>query len=150
MKCVGIDSVGEHQIVEVEVVCQQRQRWRGTKPVAEFRVETVLGRLNLGQTDGRSPMAHGIRHAREQVIEVVIMERQPDETRVSVMVRMSRRHLAVNRGVGSGNHLHMVTINVTDGIGPRSHRGSRAICTGGVSIGHAILSSSALGRSAAR
>ncbi len=96
-------------------------------------------------------MAQDGGHASERMVHV--LDRQADEALVAAMVR--GRHVLIpgDGSVGGSDHLHVVRVDVADGICPRAHR---AIVRGGgrgrgssssVCSGNAVLSSAALGGS---
>ena len=95
----------------------------------------------------RSPLTHGGSHSAKCMIEAVNGQaREAGVTVVTVMGLWNPRR--GHRRVGRRNHLHRALVNVTDSVGPGSHRSARSASSGGV--GDAVLACAALCRRAAR
>lgn len=108
--------------------------------------------LQLGQAMGHAAMAHDGGHASERKVHG--LQGQADKALVAAV--MGGRHVLTPGygSVGGSNHLHVVRIDMADGVGARPHgaivgSGGGSSSSGSIGAGDAVLPRTALGGSGA-
>lgn len=144
MKRVGVDGCARREQVALKIKFGVEGSEGRCCTQGIFQVGTAdLARLQLGEAvRERRPLAHGHGHATKHGVEVVYG--QAGKTGVTAMPGV---HASSDVGIGRGNHLHGSSIDVADGVCPRTHRvgGTRVGGRRGMAGAHdAVFASAAL------
>lgn len=132
--------MAKEETLEIVFQAKDGHWWRGPQTTAGIEIVAVnRASFQLWQTVVQTSLAQHGRHSAKDMIQAV--SREAGQARMTTVSHAPRRR-SIGRG---GKQLHSSAVNVTDGVGPRSHGGVCGTDASSSHAGHAVFTS-ALGR----